>query len=91
MYSAVHLGASASISTTVVTAYLNPAAVSDMSGTLIYSSTLDSGTYNLFIGVPSGSPNPLALVSGDVITLNIPMADKITGDKITARTVLKLV
>jgi hypothetical protein len=91
-YTAIKIGANASISTNAVTVYLTPADTAAMSGTIITTTTLDSGTYNLYMGIPSATPYyPFALLSGDIVAINIPLTNYITGDAITIRTVLKTV
>lgn len=91
-YTAIKIGLSAAISTNVITVYLTPAGVADMSGTVITTATLDSGNYSLYVGIPAATPYyPFALLSGDVVAISVPLTNYITGDIITARTVLKTV
>jgi hypothetical protein len=91
-YTAIKIGASAAISTNIITVYLTPSDSAPMSGTIITTKTLDSGTYNLYVGIPAAVPYyPLAMVSGDTVAINIPLLNCITGDAITVRTILKTV
>ena len=91
-YTTIKIGASAGISTDIVTTYHTPADSTVMSGTVLTATTLDSGMYSLYIGMPSTIPYyPMALLSGDIIATSVPISDYITGDAITIRTVIKTV